>query len=77
MTADPALRQRADVAFSQARRRVFFRRVLGFFTGKTNLVSKESMEKSLESTVKPKLVPLNQQAFECGYQFAIDKEHVT
>jgi uncharacterized protein (TIGR00730 family) len=30
---DPALRLKADSAFSQARRRVFFQRVLGFFTG--------------------------------------------
>lgn len=31
MTFDPVVRQRADGAFSQARRRVFFRRILGFF----------------------------------------------
>ncbi len=33
MTADPTLRAKADDAFSQARRRVFFGRVLSFFTG--------------------------------------------
>jgi uncharacterized protein (TIGR00730 family) len=33
MTSNPSVRLRADEAFSQARRRVFFGRVLSFFTG--------------------------------------------
>lgn len=33
MTSDQGMRHRADEAFSQARRRVFFRKVLSFFTG--------------------------------------------
>ncbi len=33
MTSSPGVRAKADEAFSQARRRVFFRRVLEFFTG--------------------------------------------
>ncbi|MFN2240859.1 MAG: DUF4032 domain-containing protein [Anaerolineae bacterium] len=33
MTFDPSVRNKADEAFSQARRRVLFRRILKFFTG--------------------------------------------
>jgi uncharacterized protein (TIGR00730 family) len=33
MTPDPSVRAKADDAFSQARRRVFFGRILSFFTG--------------------------------------------
>jgi uncharacterized protein (TIGR00730 family) len=33
MTSDPTVRAKADDAFSQARRRVFFGRILSFFTG--------------------------------------------
>lgn len=49
MTVDPALRQKADVVFSQARRRVSFQRILGFFTGHQpdNLLSLEDVRKRL------------------------------
>jgi Domain of unknown function (DUF4032) len=38
---DPSVQQKADSAFSQARRRAFFQRILGFFTGhhRGNLLS--------------------------------------
>ena len=49
MTVDPTQRLKADVAFSQARRRVFFQRVLGFFTGHQpdSLLSLEDVRKRL------------------------------
>ena len=37
--------------------------MLGFFTAAENVVSREAMEKSLETTVKPKTLSLNLDAF--------------
>ena len=50
--------------------------MLGFFTALTGLVSRESMEKALEASVKPKTVALNLEAFGRGYQYAAEKEGV-
>jgi Pyruvate/2-oxoacid:ferredoxin oxidoreductase gamma subunit len=33
------------------------------------LVSRENMEKALESSLKPKIVPLNVQAFAAGFEY--------
>jgi 2-oxoglutarate ferredoxin oxidoreductase subunit gamma len=43
--------------------------MLGFFTAVTGLVSRENMEKALESSLKPKIVPLNVQAFAAGFEY--------
>lgn len=50
MTLDPGVRQKAEDAFSQARRRVFFRRILSFFTGhdEENLLSFEEIRDKLK-----------------------------
>lgn len=44
--------------------------MLGFFTAATSIVSKESVETAIKSTVKQKTVPLNIQAFQTGYEYA-------
>ena len=50
MTVDGSVRQQAEVAFSQARRRVFFRRVVSFFTRhhEENLLSFEHVREKLQ-----------------------------
>ncbi len=50
MSIDGSVRQQAEFAFSQARRRVFFRRVMSFFTGhhEENLLSFEHVRGKLE-----------------------------
>ena len=48
--------------------------MLGFFTAVSGLVSRGSMQKALEASVKPKTVALNLKAFECGYEYAAAKE---
>ncbi len=48
--------------------------MLGFLTAVSGVVSRQAMEKAIESTVKPKTVPLNLQAFSAGYEFAMEKE---
>ncbi|GMV99662.1 MAG: hypothetical protein AMXMBFR84_08010 [Candidatus Hydrogenedentota bacterium] len=44
--------------------------VLGFLVGKTGVVSVESMQKAIESTMKSKTVELNLRAFEAGLERA-------
>ena len=48
--------------------------MLGFFTSVTNLVSREAMEQAIRSSVRPKTVPLNLDAFAAGYGYALQKE---
>ncbi len=43
--------------------------MLGFFVAVTGLISREALEQSLESTLKPKLLPLNLRAFETGFEY--------
>ena len=45
--------------------------MLGFFTAVTGLVSREAMEKALETSLRPKIVPLNLQAFATGFEYAL------
>lgn len=51
--------------------------MLGFFARVTGLISKEAMEKSLEATLRPKLLTLNYQAFEAGYAYVWAGQMVT
>lgn len=44
--------------------------MLGFFTAVTRIVKRESMEKAIETSVKPKFVPLNLKSFNTGYDYA-------
>lgn len=50
--------------------------MLGFFTVVADTVSRSAMEKAITTSVKSKTAPLNIRAFEVGYQYALDKEHV-
>ncbi|HNZ66595.1 MAG: 2-oxoacid:acceptor oxidoreductase family protein [Planctomycetes bacterium] len=43
--------------------------MLGFFTKITNIVSRESMEKSIEKSVPPQMFELNLEAFRQGYEY--------
>lgn len=43
--------------------------MLGFFTAQTGLIGRAALEQSLESTLKPKLLPLNLRAFEIGFEY--------
>ncbi len=42
--------------------------MLGFLTAKTKIVSPESIEEAIRTTVKPKTVDLNLRAFEAGFK---------
>jgi len=43
--------------------------MLGFFTASTDVLDRAAIEKAIETTVKPKMLPLNLAAFETGYQY--------
>ena len=43
--------------------------MLGFFTARTKLVSKDGMEKAISDSVPPGLVDRNLEAFEKGYHY--------
>jgi 2-oxoglutarate ferredoxin oxidoreductase subunit gamma len=43
--------------------------MLGFFTAVTDIVSRGAMEKSLESTLPAKVLPLNLEAFSLGFTY--------
>jgi 2-oxoglutarate ferredoxin oxidoreductase subunit gamma len=63
-----------QLAESLGRRIVANMVMLGFFTAVTGLVGCEAMEKAIKSSVKPKMVPLNIDAFAAGYEYALQRE---
>jgi 2-oxoglutarate ferredoxin oxidoreductase subunit gamma len=50
--------------------------VLGFFTAYLDLLQADSMRRAIESSVRPRTVPLNLDAFETGYSFSAQKERM-
>ena len=45
--------------------------MLGFFAGKTSVVSREAMEQAIQSSVPARFADLNLQAFQRGYDLAV------
>lgn len=66
-----------QIAENMGRRIVANMVMLGFFTVVSGLVSKAAMEEAIRSSVKPKTVTLNLEAFLSGYKYAPQKEPVT
>ncbi len=50
--------------------------MLGFLTAVTGIVSQAAMEQAIETSVKPKTISLNLQAFSAGYVYNWSQEHV-
>ena len=63
------------LAEEMGQRRVANVIMLGFLTAITGLVSRQAMEKAIETTVKAKTVPVNLRAFATGYEYAKEAEH--
>lgn len=63
------------LAEEMGQRRVANVIMLGFLTALTGLVSRQAMEKAIETTVKAKTVPVNLRAFATGYEYAAVGEH--
>lgn len=49
--------------------------MLGFFTAVTGIISREAMERAIETSVRPKTVPLNLKAFATGYEYCQKDDH--
>jgi 2-oxoglutarate ferredoxin oxidoreductase subunit gamma len=45
--------------------------MLGYFTAVTRLVDPDAMVKALETSVKPKTIPLNMAAFQAGFEYPL------
>lgn len=48
--------------------------MLGYFCGATRLVERDALEEAIRTTVRPRTLPLNLQAFEAGLESAGIKE---
>jgi len=48
--------------------------MLGFLTGATGLVKRESIEEAIESSVRANVVELNMKAFAAGFEYALRVE---
>ena len=44
--------------------------MLGFLTGVLDLIDQEFIKEAIKTTVKPKTIPLNLEAFSTGYEYA-------
>lgn len=62
------------LAEEMGQRRVANVIMLGFFTAVTGLVSRQAMEKAIETSMKSKIVAMNLRALAAGYEYAPERE---
>jgi 2-oxoglutarate ferredoxin oxidoreductase subunit gamma len=48
--------------------------MLGYFTAATGLLQRQAVEKAIESSVRPRTLALNMEAFSVGYEYAEVRE---
>lgn len=65
-----------ELAENLSRRIVANMVMLGFFAAQTDVVQPEAIKESIETSVRPKTVPLNLQAFQTGFEYIIEEEIV-
>jgi len=51
--------------------------MLGFLTAVMGVLERQAVEKAIETSVRPKTVPLNLQAFALGFDYASQKERTS
>jgi 2-oxoglutarate ferredoxin oxidoreductase subunit gamma len=74
---DPVLKIPAtELAETLGRKIVANMVMLGFFAAHTELVQVESIKESIETSVRPKTIPLNLEAFQIGFEYIMDKEQI-
>jgi 2-oxoglutarate ferredoxin oxidoreductase subunit gamma len=49
--------------------------ILGYFCAISDIVSREAVEEAIRTSVKPKTLSLNLEAFEAGFAYAKIEEH--
>ena len=50
--------------------------MLGFFTAVTGLVDRQAVENAIATSVRPKTLPLNLQAFALGFEYRSERERI-
>lgn len=65
-----------ELAENLGRRIVTNMVMLGFFAAQIDFVEPGALKEAIESSVRPKTVPLNLQAFQSGFEYPIKKERV-
>jgi len=65
-----------ELAESLGRKIVANMVVLGFFAAHTDIVPPEAIKESIETSVRPKTIPLNLEAFQIGFEYVMDKEQI-
>jgi 2-oxoglutarate ferredoxin oxidoreductase subunit gamma len=65
-----------DLAEDLGRRIVANMIMLGFLTAKVDFIDREAVERAIETSVRPKTIPLNLEAFTTGYDYAIKEEKI-
>jgi 2-oxoglutarate ferredoxin oxidoreductase subunit gamma len=74
---DPVLKIPAtELAETLGRRIVANMVMLGFFAAHTDIAQPESIKEAIETSVRPKTIPLNLQAFQLGFEYVTDKERI-
>jgi 2-oxoglutarate ferredoxin oxidoreductase subunit gamma len=51
--------------------------MLGFLTAVTRVLERQAVEKAIETSVRPKTVPLNLQAFALGFDYTSERERIS
>jgi 2-oxoglutarate ferredoxin oxidoreductase subunit gamma len=51
--------------------------MLGFLTAATGVLERQAVEKAIETSVRPKTVPLNLQAFALGFEYTPERERTS
>lgn len=70
---DPYCIPATQLAEELGRRVVTNMVMLGYFTAVTGLVTRQAVEEAIKTSVKPKTIPLNLQAFDRGYTHALTR----
>jgi 2-oxoglutarate ferredoxin oxidoreductase subunit gamma len=77
MEGDPVLKIPAtELAETLGRRIVANMVMLGFFAANTDIAQPEAIKDAIETSVRPKTIPLNLQAFQLGFEYVPDKERI-
>jgi 2-oxoglutarate ferredoxin oxidoreductase subunit gamma len=77
LDADPVLKIPATALAETLGRRIVANMVmLGFFAAHSDIIQSEAIKDAIETSVRPKTIPLNLQAFQLGFEFIMDKEQI-
>lgn len=72
---DPVLKIPAtELAENLGRRIVTNMIMLGFFAANTEIVHPDAVKEAIETSVRPRTIPLNLEAFQIGYDYKCEKE---